>query len=80
MLLTIIPVLCSSLYVGYGISLDSADEASHVLVNFLCLVLVELDIVFFMSTPLTEATVFLESPRSFASVVCVWGYLAGGRL
>ncbi len=51
MLLTSIPVLCSSLYVGYGISLDAVlMRPPHVLVNFLCLVLVELDIVLFVNT------------------------------
>lgn len=57
---------------GYGISLDSVlMRPPHVLVNVLCLVLVELDIVLCMSTLLAEATVLLENPRSFASVVCV---------
>lgn len=44
----------------------------HILVNILCLVLVELDIVLLMSTPSAGATVLQENQRSFASVVCVW--------
>lgn len=43
----------------------------HILVNILCLVLVELDIVLLMSTPSAGAAVLQENQRRCASVVCV---------
>lgn len=62
--------------VKYGVSLDAVlMSPSHTLVNIPCHVLVELDFVLFMSTPLAGATVLLVNPTSSALVVCVCVWL-----